>query len=278
MTKQIVAAIQMCSSLSVDENLETARQLLTAAADRGADLAVLPEMFPAITAQAQDKIRLGGDATSEKIQDFLSTQAKALQLWIVGGTIPILNKTGDRIRAASLVYDDQGKQVARYDKIHLFDVDLDNGESHRESASTEPGDQLVVVDTPIGRLGHSVCYDLRFPSQYRALAAKGAEIFVVPSAFTVPTGLAHWEVLSRSRAIENFCYLIGACQGGTHQSGRKTYGHTHIIHPWGNILASLPDGVGVITAEIDLEELHRIRRSIPVFDYDELDNRISKQR
>ena len=259
------SAIQMCSSLSIDDNLKSAGHLLRVAADQGARLAVLPEMFPIISTNAQDKIKYQEDVGSGKIQNFLQTQAQTLNLWIVGGTMPLRSAQGNRVRAASLVYDANGAVAARYDKLHLFDVDLENKESHRESANTEPGDHLVVVDTPIGKLGLSVCYDLRFPAMFNYLFHQGAEIFAIPSAFTVPTGSAHWHLLTRARAVENFSYVMGACQGGTHESGRQTYGHSLIVDPWGTIIAEQQENQpGVITADIDLDFLRKIRASIPI--------------
>src|SRR5579862_4696011 len=245
-----IAAVQMCSSHLLDENLASAAHSISEARKNAACLVVLPENFALMGLKDTDKLGIKETFGHGKIQSFLSEQAKKNQLWIVGGTIPIQCQDENKVRASSLVFNDQGDLVARYDKIHLFDVSLSDKESYQESAAIEAGDQLVVVDTPFGKLGLAVCYDVRFPELFRNLFNRGAEIFILPSAFTVPTGEAHWEVLTRSRAIENFCYLIGACQGGTHSSGRKTYGHSIIVEPWGQVIAKREEGSGVIYADI----------------------------
>ncbi len=260
-----VAAIQMCSSEVIDENLQIAGKLLAEAAKQGAKLAVLPENFAFIGQTENDKIRVKEPIGQGKIQSFLAEQAQKNKLWIVGGTIPLASQNDHRVNAACLVFDDQGKNVARYDKMHLFDVVVSDNERYQESASVEPGNQLVVVDTPVGRLGLGICYDIRFPELFRCLFNQGAEIIALPAAFTVTTGEAHWELLTRSRAVENFCYVIGACEGGTHAGNRKTYGHSMIIDPWGTVIARKEDTVpGVICADIDLNKLHLIRQRMPV--------------
>lgn len=263
MTK--VAAIQMCSSHMVDDNLQVAAKLITEAATNGAQLVVLPEMFAVMGMTNNDKITEKEIFENGKIQTFLSDQAKKHGIWIVGGTIPIACENNHKVRAASLVFNDQGHCVARYDKIHLFDVTLSDKETYKESDTIEPGKEIVVVDTPFGKLGLAVCYDVRFPELFRCLFNKGAEIIALPSAFTVPTGEAHWELLARSRAVENFCYVIGACQGGVHSNGRKTYGHSIIVEPWGKVVAK-QDGVksGVIYSTIDFKHLRDVRQSIPI--------------
>ncbi|MDF2940661.1 MAG: 2-oxoglutaramate amidase [Gammaproteobacteria bacterium] len=266
----IIAAIQMCSSHIVDENLATAVKLIKEAAQQGAKLIVLPEMFAILGEKASDKVAVREPFGQGKIQNFLSEQARAYQVWIVGGTIPINCNDENKVKAACLVYDDEGKLAGRYDKIHLFDVRLSESEIYKESATTEAGDSIVVIPTPFGKLGLSVCYDIRFPELYRALFKLGAEIIVIPSAFTVKTGQAHWELLARARAVENFSYVIGACQWGIHSGGRQTFGHSVIIEPWGTVIKKLPEGNGIITAEIDLEKLYEIRRSIPIADHQKL--------
>lgn len=260
-----VAAIQMCSSHIVNENLIQAKALIKEAAENGAKLIVLPEMFAIMGINAKDKVVVKEKFNSGIIQDFLSEQARTHNIWIVGGTIPIACEIENKIRAASILFNDQGEITARYDKIHLFDVEVSKEEIYKESDSTQPGEDLVVVETPVGKIGMSVCYDIRFPELYRCLFNKGAEIFVIPSAFTVKTGEAHWELFSRSRAVENFAYVIGAAQGGTHSSGRKTFGNSLIIEPWGNITAK-NEGInpGVIYTEIDLSKLYETRKAIPV--------------
>jgi len=269
MTK--IAAIQMCSSHILEENLRAAEKLIAEAAKSGAKLIVLPEMFAIIGLATTDKVADKESFGKGKIQSFLSDQAKKNSTWIVGGTIPIESHDKTKVSAASLIFDDKGKIVSRYDKIHLFDVSLSEKETYKESDTVEAGKELIVVDTPFGRLGQAVCYDVRFPELFRFLFNKGAEIFVLPSAFTVPTGEAHWELLTRSRAVENFCYLIGACQGGTHSSGRKTYGHSIIVDPWGQVVAK-KEGMesGVIYAEIDLNKVYEARKSIPIADHQKI--------
>lgn len=260
-----IAAIQMCSSHLVDENLTTAANLISEAAKNQAKLIVLPEMFAIMGQGAEDKVTVKETFGYGKIQSFLSEQAKKHSVWIVGGTIPIACKDETKVRAACLVFNNTGDCLARYDKIHLFDVALSNQEVYKESDTTEAGDELVVIDTPFGKLGLAVCYDVRFPELFRSLFNRGAEIIALPSAFTVKTGEAHWELLARSRAVENFCYLIGACQGGSHSNGRKTYGNSMIVEPWGNIIAK-NEGIdtGIIYATIDLAKVHEARRSIPI--------------
>lgn len=259
-----ISAIQMTSTPSVEENLAAVEALIKIAINQGSNLIVLPEMFPILGLEATDKIKISEQFGEGQIQEFLSKQSKKNKLWIVGGTIPLKCEQPNKVKAACLVYDDLGNVAGRYDKMHLFDVIVSESESYQESATIEPGTKVTVIDTPFGKLGLSVCYDIRFPELYRNLFNLGAEIFIIPAAFTVKTGQAHWEVLSRSRAIENFCYVIGACQAGMHKNGRETYGHSLIVNPWGEIVSSLPEGVGVITAEVDLEKLKKIRRNIPV--------------
>jgi deaminated glutathione amidase len=258
-----IAAIQMCSSSDLNENLKTAERLLVEAKNKGAQMVLLPEMFSLIDAD-KAKISIKEPLGSGKIQDFLAYQANRQKLWIVGGTIPIAAKSESKIQAACLVYDDNGNIVVCYNKIHLFDVSISAHEIYRESDLVEAGNQAIVFDSPFGRIGLAVCYDIRFPELFRHLFQQGAEIFMVPAAFTMKTGQAHWELLARARAVENFCYFVGACQGGTHSTGRKTFGHSMIIDPWGDIQAKLADGVGVITADIDLAYLKNIRKDIPV--------------
>ena len=257
--KNTVAAIQMCSSHILSDNLILAEQLITDAARNHAKLVVLPEMFAIIGLSANDKTLAKEPFGEGEIQRFLSTQAKKNKVWIVGGTIPIEGNNHKKIRASSLVFNADGACVARYDKIHLFDVTVSEKEVYQESDSTEPGDQLVVIDTPVGRLGLGVCYDLRFPELFRSMFDKNVQIISIPSAFTVTTGKAHWELLARCRAIENYCYLVGACQGGSHSNGRKTYGHSVIIDPWGDIIAKKTSiEPGVIYAEVDLSKVGSI--------------------
>ncbi len=263
-----IAAIQMCSSENVDENLQTAHRLIGEAAKQGAKLVALPEMFPLITDKSDLRLHARESFGQGKIQDFLAHTAQQYGVWLVGGTVPILNQQGDKVRAACLVYNDQGVRVARYDKIHLFDVVLSTTEYYRESDTVEAGENSVVVETPFGRLGLAICYDVRFPELFNELFRKGAEIIVLPSAFTVKTGEAHWHVLTRARAIDTFCYMVAPAQSGTHASGRRTYGHSVIIDPWGTIIAECKaEKSGSVCAEINLEEIAHVRKAIPIGDY-----------
>lgn len=258
-----VAAVQMVSGVSVQANLEAAARLIGEAAARGARLVVLPENFAMMPAKESDRLAVAEREREGPIQDFLAETARAHRVWLVGGTIPLAARTSGKVRAACLLYDDQGRQVARYDKMHLFDVTLPNGEQYRESRHIEAGDGPVAADTPFGRLGLAVCYDLRFPELFRRLLDLGAELFAVPSAFTAVTGRAHWEVLARSRAIENLAYLVASAQGGRHESGRETHGDTLIVNPWGEVLGRLARGAGVVAADLDREMLARVRGNLP---------------
>ncbi len=259
-----VAAIQMTSGHDVTANLEQARGLLEEAAARGARLAVLPENFSFIGLKDADKRAVAEADGSGPAQDFLGATARRLRLWIVGGTVPLAAGADGRVAAASLVYDSDGGRVARYDKIHLFDVDIPGRtESYRESAHVAPGSAVTVIDTPVGRLGLSVCYDVRFPELYRHLSAAGAQILSVPSAFTAPTGRAHWETLLRARAIENLCYVVAPAQSGFHPSGRETYGDSMIVDYWGRVLQRVPRGRGCAVAEVDLMRQTGVRESFP---------------
>jgi deaminated glutathione amidase len=263
-----IAAIQMTSGPDVPANLEQARGLLRDARERGATLAALPENFAFMGLKDADKRAVGETEGSGPIQDFLAATARELKLWIVGGTMPLRVGGDGRVAAASLVFDDAGRRVARYDKIHLFDVDIPGKtETYRESAHVAPGREPAVVDTPVGKLGLSVCYDMRFPELFRRLSAAGAQLFSVPSAFTAPTGRAHWETLLRARAIENLCYVIAPAQSGFHPNGRETYGDSMIVDHWGAVLQRLPRGRGCIVADIDLNRQARARTSFPALDH-----------
>lgn len=260
----LIAAIQMTSGPDVSANLRDAHALLEQAAERGAKLAALPENFSFMGLSDADKRGVAEDEGGGPVQDFLAATARSLGMWIVGGTVPLRGADDGRVAAASLVYDASGERRARYDKIHLFDVHVpEREERYRESAHVAPGSSPVVVETPAGRLGLSVCYDVRFPELYRRLSAAGAELLSVPSAFTEPTGRAHWEPLLRARAIENLCFVVAPAQSGFHANGRETYGDSMIIDHWGRVLARLPRGRGCITAQIDLERQRRDRGSFP---------------
>jgi deaminated glutathione amidase len=259
-----VAALQMTSGPDVPANLAEARLLLEEAHAAEAQLAVLPENFAFMGMADADKRAVGEAEGSGPIQDFLAETAQRLRLWVIAGTVPIRVAGDARVAAASLVYDAGGERVARYDKIHLFDVELpDRAESYRESANMAPGKTPMVVDTPIGRVGLAVCYDVRFPELFRNLSAAGAQVFALPSAFTAPTGRAHWETLLRARAIENLCHMIAPAQSGVHPNGRETYGDSMIVDHWGRVLARLPRGRGCVTAQIDLVRQAQVRKSFP---------------
>ena len=268
MTQPIVAAVQMTSVANVARNLDTARRLLEQAREGGACLVVLPENFSFMgrsEAERREVVEVDGDGP---VQRAVATAARELGLWIVAGTQPIAVPGEARPANACIVYDAGGRQVARYDKIHLFDVDLPGGrEGYRESANAVPGAKPVTIDTPAGRIGLTVCYDLRFPELYRRLVSEGAEIFSVPSAFTGPTGRAHWEVLLRARAIEDLSFVIAAAQTGIHDNGRETYGDSLIADYWGRVLKRLPRGSGVVLAALDRERQAATRQSFPALDH-----------
>ena len=262
-----VAAIQMTSSHIVADNLAAAGDLLREAKEAGADIACLPENFSFIGLRDADKLQVAEADGSGAVQSFLSDTARKLKMWILGGTIVIRGDSDRRVANSSLLIDAAGKRVARYDKIHLFDVTIPGREEqYRESAHVAAGREPVIADTPVGKLGLSVCYDMRFPELYRELVSQGAEWLAMPAAFTVPTGRAHWETLLRARAIENLCYVVAPAQTGTHTSGRETYGDSLIVDYWGQVLSRLAKGTGVITAEIDLAKEAETRARFPALD------------
>ena len=263
-----VAAIQMASGPNVSANLTEAERWISQAAEAGASLIVLPENFAIFGLRDEDKVNVKEEEGSGPIQDFLKAQSIKYKVWIVAGTIPLAASDEQRIRAACLVYNDQGEQVARYDKVHLFDVHVPNtDETYNESETIEPGSQAVVIDTPFGKLGLAICYDLRFPELFRRMVDDGVEIFALPSAFTAITGAAHWESLIRSRAIENLSYLIASAQGGYHVNGRETYGDSMVVDPWGNILDRLSRGSGFVMAEIDRNKVINTRQNFPALNH-----------
>lgn len=260
MSRTRVAAVQMVSGPELAANLEAAGRLVAAAAAAGARLVVLPENFYLIGRHEGDKVKLAEQDGAGPVQAFLADTAKRNHVWLVGGTAPIAAKDPGRVRGACLVYDDAGRRVARYDKIHLFRFSSGD-ERYDEARTLEAGATPVAIASPIGRLALSVCYDVRFPELYRALGP--FDVMAVPSAFTVPTGAAHWETLLRARAIENEAYVVAPAQGGVHAGGRRTYGHTMIVDPWGEILASQAEGEGVVLAEVDTERLREVRAALP---------------
>lgn len=263
------AAIQMASCPNVGANLLEANKLIAEAAKKGAKLVALPENFAIMGMNEFDKVKEREPDGHGIIQEFLSTTAKKHGVWIVGGTVPLVAVDDNKIRAACLVYNDDGERVARYDKTHLFDVCVpDTDEKYLESNSIEAGNSgAVIVETPFGKLGLSVCYDLRFPEFFRYMVRKGAEIILAPSAFTAETGAAHWEVLLRARAIENLCYVIAPNQGGFHVNGRKTFGHSMIVDPWGVVLGCHKTDAGVVCADIDKERLEKVRANFPALEH-----------
>jgi deaminated glutathione amidase len=262
-----VAAIQMTSSHIVADNLLVAGQLLKKAKDSGAAIACLPENFSFIGLKDADKLQVAEPDGEGPVQAFLRDTARQLKLWILGGTTVLKGDSATRVANASLLIDADGKRVARYDKIHLFDVSIPGrNERYLESAHVTPGRRVVIADTPVGKLGLSVCYDMRFPELYRELVAQGAEWLAMPAAFTVPTGRAHWEPLLRARAIENLCYVVAPAQSGTHTSGRETYGDTLIVDYWGQVVSRLAKGSGVITAEFDLAKQAETRTRFPALE------------
>ena len=259
-----VAAIQMVSSADVERNLAAAGELLRQARAQGAQVAALPENFAFMGLREVDKLAIAEEQDAGPIQGAVASLARELRLWIVAGTLPLRVAGEPRTAAACLVFDADGRRVARYDKIHLFDVAIPGkDERYEESASVRPGHAPVCVDTPAGRLGLAVCYDLRFPELFRRLLALGAEWFCLPSAFTAPTGRAHWEVLLRARAIENLSHVVAPAQSGFHDNGRETHGDSMIVDCWGRVLARLPRGTGVVVADIDLVRQREVRQNFP---------------
>jgi deaminated glutathione amidase len=267
-SKQRVAAVQMATGPDVNANLLEAERLIREAADDGARLVVLPENFAFMGKQDQDILSLREQDGEGPLQTFLSRIAARLGIWLVGGTIPLAANDTARIRAASLVFNERGERVARYDKVHLFDVDVPGAnERYVESSTIEPGEDIVVLDSPFGPLGVAVCYDLRFPEMFRKMLDRGVELLVIPAAFTAITGKAHWETLVRARAIENLAYVIAAAQGGYHINGRETHGHSMIVDPWGAVLAQVPRGNGFICHPLDRQFQTSVRSNFPAIEH-----------
>lgn len=263
-----IAAIQMVSGKKVGANLVMAQSLIEKAKDQGAKLVVLPENFALMPKNAEDVVLVKETYGDGRIQNFLSHLAQELDIWIIGGTIPIDSGDPHKVFSSCIVWNNTGQPVARYDKLHLFDVYLaGSGQHYHESATYLSGHALTVVDTPFGKIGLSICYDLRFPELYLALRHQGADILCLPAAFTQATGKAHWKTLLTARAIENQCYLVAANQGGAHENQRETYGHSSIIGPWGLPLGTLKEGAGFTVCDIDLVRLEVLREDFPVFDH-----------
>lgn len=266
-----VCAIQMVSSPEVSVNLDRARVLLAQAAEAGAELAVLPEYFCLMGHRDTDKLAVAEEAGRGPIQDAMAQAAQALGLWVVAGTMPIKASQPDRVRNASLVFNPQGQCIARYDKMHLFR--FDNGREHYDEARVlQPGGAPVAFDLPsrsgtTWRVGLSVCYDLRFPELYRQLVGDSASLLLVPAAFTHTTGQAHWELLLRARAVENLCHVLASAQGGLHDNGRRTWGHSMVIDPWGHTLGCHPEGEGLVVAELDAAWQAECRSRLPALQH-----------
>jgi nitrilase len=265
MTK--VAAVQMVSTPDVNQNMATCARLLAEAAASGAELVTLPEYWPIMGMKDADKVAHAEEPGAGPIQQFMANAAREHGIWLIGGTLPLVSGEAGKVLNTTLVYDPQGKPVARYDKIHLFGFTR-GSESYNESATIVPGASVGMFDAPFGRVGLSVCYDLRFPELYRAMGT--CALIVVPAAFTHTTGMAHWEVLLRARAIENQCYVLASAQGGTHANGRRTFGHSMLIDPWGEVKAVLREGEGVVSGEIDQAVLASVRESLPALKHRKL--------
>ena len=267
----LAAAIQMVSAPEVEANLAAAGRLIEQAAGQGARLVALPEYFCILGRHETDKVKVREKDAAEPggggpIQEFLAGAASRNKVWLVGGTVPFESDDPTRVRSACCVFDAGGNRVARYDKIHLFSF-RQGAENYDETRTMQPGSEPVTVESPFGRLGLSVCYDVRFPEMYRLSPAKvPIDIWFVPSAFTATTGAAHWETLLRARAVENLCYVVAPAQGGTHPNGRRTHGHTMIVGPWGEVLAEKAEGEAVVIAEIDHARITEVRASLPALD------------
>ena len=259
-----VAAIQMVAGTSISSNLEEASRLIEMAASRGAKLAALPEYFFLMGMNESDKVAASEEDGSGPIQEFLSATAKRLGIWLIGGSVPLISSRPDKVRNSCLVYDDTGNRMARYDKIHLFGLEL-GSEHYSEEKTIEAGNKVVSFESPFGRIGLSICYDLRFPELYRSMGR--VDIILAPAAFTAITGKAHWETLIRARAIENLAYVIAPAQGGHHVNGRETHGDSMIVDPWGVVLDRLPHGAGIVIANINPEYQSSLRKSLPALNH-----------
>ncbi len=259
-----IAAVQMASGPTVAANLAEAEVLIKLAAKQGARLVALPEYFAIIGLKDSDKVAVREQPGHGPIQDFLSKTARKHGIWLVGGSAPLWTDDPGKVKNSSLVFNDRGEQVARYDKIHLFGFEM-NGEKYREENTIEAGNEIVVFDSPFGRVGVAICYDLRFPELFRRM--QPVDLIVLPAAFTETTGRAHWEVLIRARAIENLAYVLASAQGGFHRNGRETHGNSMIVDPWGNVLDRLARGSGVVVADMDHDYKARLRQSLPALDH-----------
>ena len=269
-----VAAVQMVSTMDVGANLQDAGNLIEQSAAAGARLVVLPENWHLMGLSERDKLSCREEYGRGPLQEFLAAQARSFGIWLMGGTIPLAAEGTERVYNSCLLFDPAGHCAARYDKIHLFDVSVDdnNNEKYRESDTIVPGRDITVAKTPLGNIGMSICYDIRFPELYRKMLDSGISIIIVAAAFTDTTGKQHWKTLLRARAVENLCYLIAAGQGGRHNEKRETWGHSMIIGPWGDILASMEKGPGFICADLDLRHLSVLRKTFPALEHSILVN------
>ncbi len=270
----IISAVQMVSTPDPVINMQHAAQRIREAADAGATMVLLPEYWSVLGLRDTDKLAFAENAGAGPLQDFMAGMAQECGVWLIGGTIPLNSGEPGKVFNTTLAYDANGSQLGRYDKIHLFGFTRGE-ESYDESRTIVAGNDVVVLETPLGRVGLSICYDLRFPELYRAMGQ--CQLIVMPAAFTYTTGRAHWEILLRARAIENQCYVLAAAQGGQHQNGRRTWGHSMVIDPWGEILSQLPEGEGVVSAEIDATHLAGVRASLPALSHRKLVSRYSKR-
>ena len=259
-----VAALQMVSTHKVAENLAAADDLVARAAAQGAALVALPEYFCIMGMNERDKVAVRESDGDGPIQAFLAETAARHGVWLAGGSVPLATGRSDKVRNSCLVYGPDGRRAARYDKMHLFGLDL-GAERFDEANTIEPGEQPLAIDTPLGRIALSICYDLRFPELYRSLGE--VDLILVPSAFTATTGKAHWEALLRARAIENLAWVVAPAQGGTHPSGRRTHGHSMVVDPWGTVRGCLPEGAGVVVAGVDPALQARLRASLPALEH-----------
>jgi len=259
-----IAAVQMISGPEVAPNLVTAARLIAEAASAGAKLVVLPEYFPLIDATDEARLAAREPFGNGPLQDFLADAAARHGIWLVGGSIPLAAAEPNKLLNTCLVFDASGRQVARYDKIHLFAFNKGE-ESYDEAKAIAAGSSVVSVETPFGRLGLAICYDLRFPELFRAMGR--VDLLALPAAFTETTGRAHWRVLLRARAIENQCYLVAAAQGGRHPTGRVTHGNSLIVDPWGEVIADMDKGEGVVSAELDRARVAEIRTNLPALEH-----------
>lgn len=273
-----VAAIQMASGPKVNANLLEAKRLIEQAVDAGAGLVVLPENFIQMGVKESDKLKIQEQPGDGPLQSFLAEQAKQHKIWLVGGTIPLASDDPGKVFACSLLFNDKGELEARYDKVHLFDAHIsESNENYNESEILKSGHDVMVAETPFGKLGLAICYDLRFPGFFRQMLDEGVEILSLPSAFTALTGKAHWDILVRARAIENLSFVIAAAQGGFHVNGRETYGDSMIVDPWGTVLDRKLRGSGIVVADIDLERQRELRNNFPVLEHRKISCKLPQQ-